>query len=640
MAPERLPEHLVWFKWESYVTWLSGFAMLCIVYYAGADLFLVDRNVWTSPPGRRSSISLASLSVGWLLYDNLCKSQLAESPTTLMVLLFVILVVMAWGYTHVFTGRAALLHLGAFTATIMSANVFFIIIPNQTIVVADLNAGRTPDPKYGKIAKLRSTHNNYLTLPVLFLMLSNHYPLAFATEWNWLIASLVFLMGVTIRHYFNTMHATGKGAELDLGGDGDHLRHHHVAVVVADEPARGARRHVPDEQRFASAAGFTQVADTVIGRCSMCHTAEPAWPGVHRAPKGVILDNEPDIAAHAREIYLQAGRSHAMPPGNVTEMAPAERKAIIDWYTRRSPAEVGNRLRLRSLRFHQFAFRGGSGTPIIGPGGDPGTRAGKRGVVVDGADGRRPGKTAENWSRNDRIRAGAVSGPWRSAPRTETAPSPAVGPTPVEPAPELAATPPPHRDPVIERPPTPRVEVVRPVTGRHPHRTSRGAMFGWIGFGLVFAAGCVGLAFLFQPDAGAEPQGLSAPAETAGAGPGDVAAAAAGGPAAGALPEPTTITGITSVRLRTGTGFAEADRDAIVAALAKAGLSEVQVEPLPFAVANARVGYYRPEDRAASEALAAYVAPVLGFAAPIAVRDYGALLDDAEPGRLDLWVGD
>ena len=118
---------------------------------------------------------------------------------------------MAWGYTHVFTGRAALLHLGAFTATIMSANVFFVIIPNQTIVVADLKAGRTPDPKYGKIAKLRSTHNNYLTLPVLFLMLSNHYPLAFATEWNWLIASLVFLMGVTIRHYFNTMHATGKG---------------------------------------------------------------------------------------------------------------------------------------------------------------------------------------------------------------------------------------------------------------------------------------------------------------------------------------------------------------------------------------------------------------------------------------------
>ena len=181
VAPERMPEHLVWFKWESYATWLSGFAMLAIVYYAGADLFLVDRTVLDIPAWAAIVISLLSLSVGWLFYDNLCKSRLAANPTMLMVLLFVILVAMAWGYTQVFSGRAALLHLGAFTATIMSANVFLVIIPNQTIVVADLKAGRTPDPKYGAIAKLRSTHNNYLTLPVLFLMLSNHYPLAFAT---------------------------------------------------------------------------------------------------------------------------------------------------------------------------------------------------------------------------------------------------------------------------------------------------------------------------------------------------------------------------------------------------------------------------------------------------------------------------
>ena len=177
VAPEHMPEHLTWFKWESYATWLSGFAMLCIVYYAGAGLFLVDRSVLDIPAWAAIVISLASLSIGWLLYDNLCKSRLANNPTMLMVLLFVILVAMAWGYTHVFTGRAALLHLGAFTATIMSANVFMVIIPNQEIVVADLKAGRTPDPKYGAIAKLRSTHNNYLTLPVLFLMLSNHYPL-------------------------------------------------------------------------------------------------------------------------------------------------------------------------------------------------------------------------------------------------------------------------------------------------------------------------------------------------------------------------------------------------------------------------------------------------------------------------------
>ena len=279
-------------------------------------------------------VSLASLSVGWLFYDNLCKSRLAENPTPLMVLLFVILVAMAWGYTQVFTGRAALLHLGR----VHRDDHVGERVPRHhpepgRSWSADLKAGRTPDPKYGAIAKLRSTHNNYLTLPVLFLMLSNHYPLAFATEWNWLIASLVFLMGVTIRHYFNTMHATARAAELDLGGDGDHLRRHHVAV----EPRRGAsarswRGLSPMQERFASAAGFGAVADTVRGRCSMCHTAEPAWPGVHRAPKGVLLETDAEIAAHAREIYLQAGRSHAMPPGNVTEMEPAERRRIVDWY--------------------------------------------------------------------------------------------------------------------------------------------------------------------------------------------------------------------------------------------------------------------------------------------------------------------
>lgn len=332
VAPERLPDHLIWFKWESYATWLSGFAMLCIVYYAGADLFLVDRHVLDVAPWVAILISLASLSVGWLLYDNLCKTRLAENQTLLMLILFCILVVMAWGYTHVFTGRAALLHLGAFTATIMSANVFFVIMPNQRIVVADLKAGRTPDPKYGKIAKLRSTHNNYLTLPVLFLMLSNHYPLAFGTEYNWLIASLVFLMGVTIRHYFNTMHA-GTGNPTWTWPATVIL----FLLIAWLSTAPGSEREELQnlsalETRFASAEGFQPASEAVLGRCSMCHTAEPVWPGILHAPKGVILDSEAEIARHAREIYLQAGRSHAMPPANVTDMQPEERRKIIDWY--------------------------------------------------------------------------------------------------------------------------------------------------------------------------------------------------------------------------------------------------------------------------------------------------------------------
>ena len=203
VAPASMPEHLTWFKWESYATWLSGFAMLCIVYYGGADLFLIDRSVMELTQFQAICLSLASLALGWVFYDQLCKSPFGRNTWGLMILLYIGLVAMAWGYTQVFTGRAAFLHLGAFTATIMSANVFMIIIPNQKIVVADLIAGRTPDPKYGRIAKQRSLHNNYLTLPVIFFMLSNHYPLAFATAFNWIIAALVFLMGVTIRHWFN-----------------------------------------------------------------------------------------------------------------------------------------------------------------------------------------------------------------------------------------------------------------------------------------------------------------------------------------------------------------------------------------------------------------------------------------------------
>ena len=208
VAPAEMPEHLTWFKWESYATWLSGFALLAIVYYAGADLFLIDRNVLDVSAPVAILISLASIGIGWVVYDLLCKSPLGQERHAADAGALRRRGVHEPGATRTSSPAAPrFLHLGAFTATIMSANVFLVIIPNQKIVVADLIAGRKPDPKYGKIAKTRSLHNNYLTLPVLFLMLSNHYPLAFATEFNWVIASLVFIIGVLIRHYFNTMHA-------------------------------------------------------------------------------------------------------------------------------------------------------------------------------------------------------------------------------------------------------------------------------------------------------------------------------------------------------------------------------------------------------------------------------------------------
>jgi len=260
---------------------------------------------------------------------------LGGHPTALMLLLFVILVTMAWGYNQVFTGRAALLHLGAFTATIMTANVFLIIMPNQRIVVKDLQEGRTPDAKYGKIAKLRSTHNNYLTLPVIFLMLSNHYPLAFATEYSWIIASLVFLLGVLIRHYFNSMHARKGKPVWTLGASAvifvlimwlssaPMFRNYDwQAEVVVPEPM----------QYIVEAEGFGDVHDIVLGRCSMCHNPEPTWSGMMWPPKAVRLDNEAQIALNARAIYLHAGLSHAMPPGNVTQMTEEERAQIVRWY--------------------------------------------------------------------------------------------------------------------------------------------------------------------------------------------------------------------------------------------------------------------------------------------------------------------
>ena len=335
VAPAALPEHLVWFKWESYATWLSGFALLALLYYAGAELYLVDPNVRQLSSGTAILLSVSSLVVGWLAYDLACKSPLGRDNTRLMLALFVALTFAAWGYTQIFTGRAALLHVGALTATWMSANVFLVIIPNQKIVVADLRAGRTPDPKYGVIAKQRSTHNNYLTLPVIFLMLSTHYPLAFATPYNWLIASLVFLMGVTIRHYFNSVHA-GRGRP--------HWTWAATAVVFAAIvalsmlPAREPAETIADVNAgravtaHLEAPGFDEAFRVVRTRCLMCHAEHAVWPGLNSRARAVKLDTETRVAAEARAIYLHSGVSHSMPPGNRSGMTAAERAVIRDWH--------------------------------------------------------------------------------------------------------------------------------------------------------------------------------------------------------------------------------------------------------------------------------------------------------------------
>lgn len=342
-APPELPEHLTWFKWESYATWLSGAALLMVIYWAEAELYLIDPGKADLAAWQAILISGGSLAIGWLVYDGLCRSPLGRRPGTLMLALFCVLVAVSWLYAQIFTGRAALLHLGAFTATIMSANVFFIIIPNQRKVVAILRRGETPDARYGEVAKLRSTHNNYLTLPVLFLMISIHFPLAFATEFNWLIASLVFLIGACVRHYFNTIHA-GRGNPVWTWAASAVLfviiMWLSTAPIFRTAMEAEARPMTAGEAELARVPGLDGVHEIVSSRCSLCHSREPLWEGIRWAPGGVFLETRADVVRAARAVYLQSAASHAMPPANRTGMEPAERRLIAEWYGRLERARL------------------------------------------------------------------------------------------------------------------------------------------------------------------------------------------------------------------------------------------------------------------------------------------------------------
>jgi uncharacterized membrane protein len=332
VAPAQMPEELTWFKWESYATWISGFFLLCVLYYGSSELFLIDRSVAELEPWQAIAIGIGGLVLGWIVYDLLCKSPLGGNDYALYGVLFAFVVAMAWGFTQVFSGRGAFVHTGAIIATIMSANVAMIIIPNQKKVVATLLRGETPDPKFGMQAKQRSMHNNYLTLPVIFLMLSNHYPLAYATKYNWIIIALVLAMGVTIRHFFNSHHA-GKGNPWWTWAVTIILFIVAMWLSQAGPAERAAPQALaPEQERLVAHADFPAVRDIVASRCSMCHAAEPVWEGIARPPKEVRLETDREIALHAEQIYVQAARSNAMPPGNLTELTAHEREAIASWY--------------------------------------------------------------------------------------------------------------------------------------------------------------------------------------------------------------------------------------------------------------------------------------------------------------------
>ena len=326
VAPTQMPESLTWFKWEAYATWLSGMGLLIIVYYFGAQLYLIDTSVLALPVWAAVLISVAGLALGWVVYDRLCKSRLGDNDTQLFVVLFLFLVVLAFAY-NLRLQRARRLHADGRAGRHDDGRQRRDGDHPQPEGGRGRSARRPPARSQGSVrpAKQRSLHNNYLTLPVIFVMIANHYPLAFATRWNWAIFGLVLVIGAVIRHFYNSRH---KGLPSPwwtwaVAAAGMVL----VMLLSAAGPSTSEEAAAPP----AAPVTFAQAEEVVLGRCSMCHTAEPAWEGIAAPPKGVMLDTPERITLQAHNIALQAVRTHAMPPGNITEITPEERAILAAW---------------------------------------------------------------------------------------------------------------------------------------------------------------------------------------------------------------------------------------------------------------------------------------------------------------------
>ena len=331
VAPAEIPDELTWFKWEAYTTWLSGFALLMLVYYFHADLFLVDKAVLDMTATQAALIAFFSLVAAWLCYEALCRSPLGKHEVALALVGYVFLVALTYLFTHVFSGRGAFTQIGALIGTIMVANVFVIVIPYQKKTVAAMLKGETPNPRWGALGKQRSVHNNYLTLPVVFLMLSNHYPLFFATRYNWVIVAIVLAIGPVIRHFFNSRHA-GKGSPWWTWGVA-------AAGMVAIAWLSAAGPPGPKMAALKKTPSFEDVQNVVFGHCSMCHAKQPLWPGIAAAPMGVRLDTADMIKLHAHMIAINAIDSNAMPPGNITLLAPQDRQMLAAWIAAGAPTK-------------------------------------------------------------------------------------------------------------------------------------------------------------------------------------------------------------------------------------------------------------------------------------------------------------
>lgn len=333
VVPAELPKELHWFKYEAYFTWLSGFALLCTIYYWGAESYLIDKTVLDLQPWEAILLSIAFLASGWILYDLLCRSPFNSHPLLLSAAVFVLIAFAAYFLTHLFSGRAAFVHVGAMVGSIMVGNVFFIIIPNQKKVVKALLAGEEPDPKLGKAGKDRSTHNNYLTLPVVLMMLSQHYPMLYDNEHSWFVVIMILLVGASIRHFFNLMH-TGKPI-LTL-----RWQWPTAAVLMAILIAYlswSPERAVVAEADIPGAADVVAIAQA---RCAACHAQKPTDPDIESAPGGVMLETAADLRKHSARVLKQAVLSKAMPLANKTGMTDEERAALGLWI--RSGMPEGN----------------------------------------------------------------------------------------------------------------------------------------------------------------------------------------------------------------------------------------------------------------------------------------------------------